>query len=274
MAGYRLFAAFLGAFAGLTVAAAAHADGLMVAEFSADQRYLAGSSPSASSSSDDGLHSPRNLYAEEIGGSEGPSWSFGDYTFSGVVNWAHRANYLAGERYSDEQFFSLGSKFAIGDSHETYLYHGYGQDRLAPEAEMYGAAGDAEMTRTGVSQNLYFADPEARVGVGYAYATGDREAAYQGLEGHEVKVSGEVAIGWGFDARLQAGYGLYSYAEYEGMEGDLKSARTNMSAGISRSFSPDLRWGLHYSYIDEEFATSSELSQSHRTWGLNLEYRY
>lgn len=273
MAGHRILTAFLAAFAGLTAATAAHADGLMVAEFRADQRYLAGSSPSASTSSDNDLYYPRNLYAEEIGGSEGRSWSFGEYTFSGIVNWEHRANYLAGERFSDEQFFSLGSKFAVGDSHETYLYHGIGRDRMAPEAEMYGATGDAEMTRTGVSQNLYFAEQDARVGVGYEYTTGDREAAYQGLEGHEVNVSGEVDIGWGFDASLQAGYGLYSYTEYEGVQGDLNSARTNMSAGISRSFSPDLRWGLHYSYIDEDFA-ASELSQSHRTWGLNLEYRY
>lgn len=268
MAGHKVITAFLG----LTAAVTAQADGIMVAEFRADEGYVSGSfSPTTDPERD--LHQPRNLYAEEIGGTEGRSWSFGDYTFSGIVDWEHRANYWVGERYSDEHFFSLGSKLAVGESSETLLYHGYGKERLAPDSPLYGAAGDAGTARTGVSQNLYFSDQDARVGMGYEYATGDREAAYQGLEGHEISVSGEVEIGWGFDASLQAGYGLYSYNEYEGIQGDLKSARTNMSAGISRSLSSDLRWGLHYSYIDEEFATS-ELSQSDRTWGLNMEYRY
>jgi len=254
------------------VSGAAHAAEIMVAEFRADRALVTGE-PETAASTDRDRYYPSNLYAEEIGGSRKLSWSFGKYTFSGIMNWGQRANYWAGERYSDEQFFSLGSRFAVGENSETYLYHGYGRDRLGAASELWGVGGDADTTRTGVTQSLYFADQSARLGLGYEYASGDREAAYQGLEGHEINVSGEVRIGWGFNAHLEAGYGLYSYTEFEGMRGDLNSARTNMRARISRSFTSDLSWGLHYSYIDEEFE-ASELSESRRSWGLNLEYKY
>jgi len=268
MTGIRISLAFLG----LMVAVGAHADNIVVAEFRANSGLAAGG-PGADGGADRDRYYPDNLYAEEIGGSEELSWSFGQYTFSGIMNWEQRANYWAGHRFSDEQFFSLGSKFAVGDTSETRLYHGFARDRLAGAGGIYGIGGDSEIIRTGVSQSLYFAGQRARLGLGYEYATGDREAAYQGLEGHEINVSGEVRIGWGINAHLEAGYGLYSYNQFEGIRGDLSSARTNMRAGISRSFTPALSWGLHYSYIDEEFGVS-ELSESRRSWGLNLEYKY
>lgn len=253
-------------------AATAHAGELMVAEFRADQGMSMGESTGPVGAGDSLAH-PSDLYAEEIGGSQEHSWSIGKYTFSGVMDWGQRANYWAGERYSDEQFFSLGSKLRVGDNSETYLYHGYGRDRPAAAADLYRGFGAAEMTRTGLSQTLHFADQQASVGVGYEYATGNREKMYDDREGHEVNVSGELNIGWGFNAQLEAGYGLYSYSAYDGVTGALSSARTNMRAGISRSFSPSLRWGMHYSYVDEEFELSN-LSESRETWGLNLEYQY
>lgn len=265
----RFFIAFLG----IVAAGGAHADGIMVAEFRADQSLDWGLSQGLGQDSSQDLYYPGNLYAEEIRGSEDLSWSVGGYELSGVMDWGYRANYWAGSRYSDEQFLSLGSKFSFGENDETYLYYGLDRDRLGHESRFYGDFGGAETMRTGLSQILYFADQQAEVGVGYEYASGDREQLYQGLEGHEVNVSGQVRIGWGFNARLEAGYGLYSYSEYDGVRGDLSSARTNMRAGVSRSFTSSLSWGMHYSYIDEDFDVS-DLSQSRRTWGLNLEYRY
>lgn len=255
----------------MMAAGSAQAGELMVAEFRADQSVLAGGA--GSPLGDDPLVHPGNLYAEEVGGSQEKSWVIGPYTFSSVMDWGHRANYLAGERYSDEQFFSLGSRIQLGDSSETRIFYGYGRDRLGAAADLYGDFGDAQSTRTGLSQTLFFADQQASVGVGYAYATGDRAALYQGRQGHELELSGDFEIGWGFNAHLQAGYGLYSYNRYQGVSGDLSSARTNMRAGISRAFTPGLSWGLQYSYVDEEFETSS-LSETRETWGLNLEYQY
>lgn len=263
---------FLLIFLCIVAAAAAHADGITVAEFRADEDMSVGESD-APTTTDDSLYHPGDLYAEEVGSSEELSWSTGNYTLSGVMDWGHRANFLAGERYSDEQFVTLGSKFLVGDSSETYLYHGYGRDRMGIASDLYRGLGDAETTRTGLSQTMYFADQKASVGVGYEYATGAREELYDGREGHEVNVSGDVELGWGFNAHLEAGYGLYSYNEYDGVRGDLSSARTNMRAGISRSFASSLNWGMHYEYIDEEF-DASNLSESRNTWGLNLEYRY
>lgn len=255
----------------LAVAGGAQADGLMVAEFRADQGVQQPASPG--SGFDQALRYPANLYSEEIDGSREHSWSLGGYTLSGVMNWGYRANYVAGSRYGAEQYLSLGPRFSFGENDQTFLYYGLDRDRLDPAARYYDGFGEGEITRTGVLQTLYFSDHQAEVGVGYEYATGEREDLYDGLEGHEVNVSGRVRVGWGFNAHLEAGYGLYSYSEYEGVRGDLNSARTNMRAGISRSFTPSLTWGLHYSYVDEEFDVS-DLSQSRRTWGLNLEYRY
>ena len=255
---------------GMFVAASATANGIMVAEFRAEPEVFPGTATVPDV--DDGLYQPGNLSTEELSGSRESSFSIGDQTLSGVVDWGHRANYWAGEPYSLEHFFYLGSKFRTGDT-ETYLYHGQDRDQLGAGSDLYGGFGDAETTRTGLSQTLYFADQQAQVGVGYEYATGDREDAYQKLEGHEINVSSEFRIGWGLSARLEAGYGLYSYGEYEGLQGNLNSARTNMRAGISHSFTPSLTWGAHYSYIDEDFVLS-DLSQTRRTWGLNLEYRY
>lgn len=277
MSGLRLLTAFLG----IAAAGGAQADGLMVAEFRADQGLEAASDAEPGRAAarqpdrrfERDLYYPDNLYTEEVRGSETQSWSLGDYTLSGVMDWGHRASYWAGRRYSDEQFVSLGSKFSFGENDETYLYYGLDRDRLAPASRYLGGFGDGETARTGLSQTLSFADQQAQVGVGYEYATGNRERLYEDLEGHEVNVSGRLQLGWGFNAHLEAGYGLYSYSEYEGVRGDLNSARTNMRAGISRSFTPSLSWGLHYSYMDEEFDVS-ELSQSRRSWGLNLEYRY
>lgn len=268
MGKYRILLVFVG----LVVAGVANAGEFMVAEFRADSGYLSRESFSGADSGDD-LYQPGGLYAEELGRTEEQTWSVGGHTVSGVVDWGHRANYLAGERFNDEQYVSLGSKFLLGDNSETYLYYGYGRDRSAAGADLYGAPGDADSTRTGLSQSLYFADQQARIGVGYQYATGNRELVYQGLQGHEVNVSGDLRIGWGFNAHLEAGYGLYSYNEYDGVQGNLSSARTNMRAGISHAFAPNLTWGLHYSYVDEQFEVS-DLSQSRRTWGLDLEYRY
>jgi hypothetical protein len=244
----------------------------MVAEFRADQGLSMGDTFLDSSPERD-LSYPGGLYAEEIGGSRERSWSIGKYTLTGVLDWGHRANYWAGERYSDEQYFALGSKFQITDNIETELYHGQGRDRLGAAADWHAGFGDSETTRTGLSQTVYFADQQARVGVGYEYATGRRALLYEGQEGHEINVSGQVQIGWGFNAHLEAGYGLFSYNEYDGIQGNLSSARTNMRAGISRAFTSSLSWGMHYSYVDEEFDLSN-LSQSRQTWGLNLEYRY
>lgn len=268
MAKYKILLTFFC----MAAAVSANADGIMVAEFRADEGMSVGDS-SAPAGRDDGLYHPGDLYSEEIGSSEERSWSIGEYTLSGVMDWGHRANYWAGERYSDEQYFSLGSKLLVGDSSETYLYHGLGRDRPGAVSDLYRGFGDAEVTRTGLSQTLYFADQQASVGVGYEYAAGNREQLYEGREGHEVNVSGEVRIGWGFNAHLEAGYGLYSYNEFDGAVGNLTSARTNMRAGISRSFASSLNWGMHYTYIDEEFKLSN-LSESRETWGLNLEYRY
>lgn len=263
---------FLLVFLTSVAAGGAVAGDIVVAEFQADGETLL-DSPSATAYPDYELNRPGDLYADEVGGSQERSWSIGEYRFSGVMDWGHRANYWAGERYSDEQFVAFGSKLHVGDSSETYVYHGYGRDRLSYSSDMFGGFGDAKTTRTGLSQSLYFADQQARVGVGYEYATGDRDRLYQDLEGHEVNLTGEVDIGWGFNAHLEAGYGLYSYSEFDGVQGSLSSARTNMRAGISKAFNPSLSWGLHYSYIDEEFEFSS-LSESRQSWGLNLEYRY
>lgn len=268
MAKYR----FLLLFFGVVAAGTANAGEYMLAEFRADSGYLARETFSGATS-DDELYEPGGLYSEEVGGTQEESWTVGGYTLSGVLDWGHRANYLAGERYSDEQYLSLGSKFVFGDNSETYLYYGYGQDQSGEGADLYRYSGSSDVTRTGLSQSLSFADQQARVGVGYAYATGNRENIYQGLEGHEFSLTGDVRIGWGFNAHLEAGYGLYSYNEYDGVQGNLSSARTNMRAGISHSFAPNLTWGLHYSYVDEQFDVSN-LSQSRRTWGLDLEYRY
>lgn len=279
MAKFRFYIAFFGVIA----TGGAQADGLMVAEFRADHGAEQPSSvaPKAGLRENgypggqfgENLYYPGNLYAEEVRDSEELSWTVGEYELSGVMDWGHRANYWAGQHFSDEQYLTLGSKFSFGDDDETYLYYGLDRDRLGPASRYHAGFGDGETTRTGLSQTLYFADQQAQVGVGYEYATGDRERLYEGLEGHEVNVSGQVRIGWGFNAHLEAGYGLYSYSEYDGVRGDLNSARTNMRAGISRSFTPSLSWGMHYSYVDEEFGVS-DLSQSRRTWGLNLEYRY
>lgn len=268
MAKYKILLAF---FCGL-VAVPAVAGDLVVAEFRADQGLSLGT-PAPAAGRDDIQAYPSDLYAEEIGGTRESDWSIGKYTFSGVIDWGQRANYWAGEHYSDEQYFSLGSKVQVGDNSETYLYYGYGRERPGTASDLYRGFGDAETTRTGLSQTLYFADQQASIGVGYAFAKGSREDLYDGREGHEVNVSGEVDIGWGFNAQLEAGYGQYSYDAYDGVSGSLSSARTNMRAGISRSFSSSLSWGLHYSYVDEEFELS-KLSESRETWGLNLEYRY
>lgn len=268
MAKYKFLLVFLG----VIVSGVASAGPIVLAEFRADRGMLpAGSSRDLASDYD--LYHPGNLYSEGVGGSQEQSWSVGKYTLSGVLDWSHRTNYLADRPYSNEQYLSLGSKFRLGDNSETYLYHSYGEDQLGESSDLYGSFGDAQTTRTGLSQSLYFADQQARIGVGYDYASGDREQVYQGLQGHEVNVSGDVHIGWGFSAHLEAGYGLYSYKEYEGVQGNLSSARTNMRAGISRSFSPNFSWGLHYSYVDEQFDLP-DLSQSRHTWGLDLEYRY
>jgi len=269
MAGFK----FLGVLLGLTVAVVGHAEGIKVAEFRADANLLPDPARFAPAGGR-GLYGSGSLYSEETGGIESRSWSFGPYTFSGVMNWEHRPAYQPGDvPYVGEEFFSMGSSLAIGESSETRFYHGRSQAVVAPDLALYGLDDEGAVSRTGIAQSLYFADPDARVGLGYEYASGDRELSYEGLEGHQISLSGEIQIGWGFDARLQAGYGLYSYSEYEGVRGDLNSARTNMRAGISRSFTPSLTWGMHYSYVDEEFDVS-DLSQSRRTWGLNLEYRY
>lgn len=287
----RFFIAFLG----ITAAGAAHSDGFTLAEFRADQGFRHAENPySAAAASPEGLlarnpvgsvgsdwgrdvdrslYYPANLYGRELRGSQQRSWSMGDYKLSGVMDWGYRSNYLAGEHYGDESFVSLGSRFSFGENDETYLYYGLDRDQLGEASHYSGGFGDSETRRTGLSETLYFGEQRAQVGVGYEYASGDRDLLYQGLEGHEVNVSGRVRIGWGFNAHLEAGYGLYSYSEYDGVRGDLNSARTNMRAGISRSFTPSLSWGLHYTYTDEEFDVS-ELSQSSRTWGLSLEYRY
>ena len=268
MAKYKILLVFLGVIASGT----ANAGQIVLAEFRADSGILPPSStPDVASDYD--LYHPGNLYSEEVGGSQEQSWTVGKYSLSGVLDWSHRTNYLAGEPYSDEQYLSLGSKFHFGDNSETYLYYGYGQDQLNEGSDLYRGFGDAQTTRTGLFQSLYFADQQARLGVGYEYATGDRNQIYQGLQGHEINVSGDVHIGWGFSAHLEAGYGLYSYNEYEGVQGNLNSARTNMRAGISRNFNPNFSWGLHYSYVDEQFDLA-DLSQSRHTWGLDLEYRY
>lgn len=256
----------------LAATVSAHAGEIVVAEFRAD-RSLSLGEPDAPAGREDSLSHPGDLYAEEIGGSEEHSWSIGKYTFSGVMDWGQRANYWAGEHYSDEQYFSLGSKLLVGDNSETYLYYGYGRDRPGAASDLYRGFGDAETTRTGLAQTLYFADQQASLGVGYEYAAGNREQRYDDREGHAVNVSGELRLGWGFNAHLEAGYGLYSYAGYDGVRGSLSSARTNMRAGISRAFTSSLSWGMHYSYIDEEFDRSN-LSESRQTWGLNMEYRY
>jgi len=268
MARYKISLVFLCMLATMS----ARAGDIVVAEFRADQGLTLGAETSPAGRDND-LAYPDNLYAEEIGGSQEKSFSIGEFTFSGVLDWGHRANYWAGEHYSDEQYVSMGSRLRLGDNSETYLYYGYGRDRPGAGADLYRGFGDAETTRTGLSQTLYFADQKASVGVGYEYATSDRDDLYDGREGHEVNVSGAMRLGWGINAHLEAGYGLYSYSEYDGVSGDLSSARTNMRAGISRSFSSSLQWGMHYSYVDENFDLS-ELSESRRTWGLNLEYRY
>lgn len=257
---------------GTLAATSVSANEFVVAEFQADPEAPRAAS-SAIPNPSYGLYQPGNLNTEELVGTREASWSIGDYTFSGVVDWGHRANYWGRERYSNEHFFYLGSKFRVGDNSETYLYYGQDRDELDVAAELYGDFGDAETTRTGLSQTLFFADQQAQVGVGYEYATGDRDDVYRDLEGHEINVSGQLHIGWGISARLEAGYGLYSYGEYEGARGDVNSARTNMRAGIRQSFTPSLSWGAHYSYIDEDFVLS-DLSRTRRTWGLNLEYRY
>lgn len=264
---YKILLVFLG---GFMAAGSAHAGNIVLAEFSADSAMLSGQ-PYPHVASDYELYHPGNLYSKEVGGSQEHSWSVGKYTLSGVLNWGQRKNYLAGQPYSDEQYLSLGSKFHFGEN-ETYLYYAYGQDQLDTAPDLYGF-GDARTARTGLSESLYFAGQQGRIGVGYQYATGDRELVYQGLAGHELNVSGDLQIGWGFSAHLEAGYGLYSYNEYEGVQGNLNSSRTNMRAGISRSFGPNFSWGLHYSYVDEQFDLS-DLSQKRHTWGLDLEYRY
>lgn len=264
---------FLVALLGVVATGVANAGDVLVAEFRAD-REMFPSGSSAVMSRDYDLYRPGNLYTEEIGGTQAVrTWSMGKYTFSSVMDWGSRSNDWLGEPYSGERFFSLGSKFLFGDSSETYLYYGYGRDHLSYTSPLYGGFGDAQTTRTGLSQILYFADRRARIGVGYEHATGDRSELYQGLDGHEVNVSGQVQIGWGFNALLEARYGLFSYGEYDSMRGDLDSARTNMRAGIHQLFTPSLSWGLHYSYIDEDFGLS-ELSQRRQSWGLNLKYRY
>jgi len=268
MSGFK----FVIACAGLMAAVAANAQGLMVAEYRADQGLLPGVS-GAMPAAGGGLEDARDLYAEEIGGAGGRAWSLGQYSLSGIVGWRRHAINWAGQPHGDEHFLALGSKLAIGDSSETHLYHGYAADRSSLLPGLPGVTGSAGATRSGISQHLYFADQSARLGLGYEYARGDRQAVYDGLQGHEISLSGELRIGWGFDARLRAGYGLYSYTAYRGIRGSLTSARSNLSAGISQSFSPDLRWGLQYSYMDEEFS-AAKLSQSNGTWGLNLEYRY
>jgi hypothetical protein len=268
MVKHKIFLLFLG----LGVAATANADRLVLAEFSAEPGVSVGDT-SSSFVPEDELYRPGDLYAREIGDTRELSWSLGKYTFLGVMDWGQRTNYWAGEHYSDEHFVSLGSKFRIGDTTETYLYHGYGRDLPGVASALYGDFGEGEVARTGLSQILYFADEQASVGVGYEYASGSREQVYAGREGHEVNVSGQFQIGWGFNAQLEAAYGLYSYDGLEGARGAVSSARTNMRAGISRSMSSSLSWGMHYSYVDEEFDLST-LSQSRETWGLNLEYRY
>jgi len=274
MAKGRILLGFLCAAAAFPVVAG----DLVVAEFRADRGFRAdrdtysGERPAAAGR-DDARVDPGTLYAEEIGGSDELSWSFDQYTFSGILDWGQRANYLGGERYSDEHFFSLGSRLAIGDSSETLIYYGYAREQPGVAADLYHDFGDADTARTGLSQTLYFADEQASIGVGYEYATGERERLYRDREGHKVNVRGRFHLGWGFNAHLEAGYGLYSYSEYDGIRGNLSSARTNMRAGISRSFTSSFKWGLHYSYVDEEFEDLS-LSERRETWGLNLEYRY
>ncbi|HSH43041.1 MAG TPA: hypothetical protein VK973_13025, partial [Arenicellales bacterium] len=240
MARYKIAAVFVCMVAAMN----ARAEDIVVAEFRADRGLTLGgwASPAAR---DDDLAYPDDLYAEEIGSSQEKSFSLGEFTLSGVLDWGHRASYWAGERYSDEQYFSLGSRLRVGENSETLLYYGYGMDRPGAAADLYRGFGDAETARTGLAQTLYFADQKASVGVGYAYATSEREDMYDGRQGHEVNVSGDVRLGWGINAHLEAGYGLYSYSEYDGVGGELSSARTNMRAGISRSFSPSLRWGMH-----------------------------
>lgn len=277
---YKILLAFLGVIAvdSATLAdnSAVFADNILVAEFRADQSGV--SEVLAGPGSNYGLdypigNYPIGLYTDAVGQSRARSWSIGQYKIAGVVNWGHRTHYLAGRPYSDRQFLSLGSKLWVGDTIETYLYYGYGRDQLSPVAGLFSDLGDAHAAWTGLSQTLYFADRRASVGVGYEYATGSRENLYQDRQGHRIDLTGELALGWGFDAYLEAGYGLYSYDQYGSVGRELSSAMTNMRAGISHSFTPSLSWGLHYSYIDEQFDLS-KLSQTRETWGLNLEYRY
>ena len=265
----------------------ANAEGLVVAEYRADQDPVALGDADASvpgppasfvaeswtllpPASD---YDPLGLRGSELSSSvTSPLGEPAGRPLSGFLDFRHRRTFWADQPYSQTGSITVGPRLALSPGLETVLYYGYDQDSLAQGAEHYGNPGDAATSRTGLAQIWRIGREGAQLRFGYEYAQGDRDNLYEDMQGHSLNVSGRFPLFWGLRASLAADYSRNYYLEYAGSSG-LDSDRTRLKAAISRSFGDRLFGGMHFSVLDEEFA-ESPLSYRRHSWGLNLRLAY
>ncbi len=180
---------------------------------------------------------------------------------------------LSGQQwYRQSHGFRVGPRLSLWPGSVLRLYYGISQETALPDAELIGDVVYTERSSTGVAQTWYIGSWDSEFELGYEYEQGLGEALYEGSEGHRINLSGRFPLLWGFNADVEAGFGRYTYPEYNGSL-DLQSDRLSVIAAISRPFGRRLSGSLRYLYADEEFADAPFGYRRH-AWGLNLRYRY
>ncbi len=154
----------------------------------------------------------------------------------------------------------------------THLYQGVSRDDAYGIGYRYQPEKAEDVWRTGLAQIWNLPAWQAQILLGYEFEQGLSSEFSDGLKGHSLNLRGRVPLGWGFEANLEAGVSRQLYPEYGGAW-ELESDRRSFRAGVSRSFSEQLKADFLFMYADEAFE-QSPLSYRSLSWGLNLRYDY
>ncbi|MDH3279648.1 MAG: hypothetical protein OEQ18_00785 [Gammaproteobacteria bacterium] len=154
----------------------------------------------------------------------------------------------------------------------THLYQGVTRDDVSGVGYRYQPEKAADVWRTGLAQIWNLPAWQAQILLGYEFEQGPSSEFSDGLKGHSLNLRGNMPLWWGFEANLEAGVSRQIYPEYGGAW-ELASDRRSIRAGVSRSFTEQLKADFLFMYADEAFEESPLSYRSH-TWGLNLRYDY
>ncbi|MDH3637453.1 MAG: hypothetical protein OES09_03195 [Gammaproteobacteria bacterium] len=194
------------------------------------------------------------------------------YSISSGLEYRFRETLWGDRRFDTFSALTVAPLLDPAPRTTTHFYQGFTRDDVSGLGYRYNPDKAADVWRTGLAQIWNLPAWQAQILLGYEFEQGPSSEFSDGLKGHSLNLRGRIPLWWGFEANLEAGVSRQNYPEYGGAW-DLESDRRSIRAGVTHTFTEQLKADFLFMYADEAFDVSPLSYRSH-TWGLNLRYDY